>query len=106
MKINFHSEGLKNDASISITLSTIKIRGDKSMKVKCNGCSTILDVELVYDEVDREERNMGIEIMLEALSEVDCPSCEKSLSVKHQIWEIEGHPPSHEEVKLSGCQQI
>jgi len=75
------------------------------MKVKCNGCSNTHNVELIYNEVDREEKNMGIEVMLEALSEFDCSYCEKSLSVKHQIWEIEGHPPSHEEVKLSGCQQ-
>lgn len=57
------------------------------LKVKCKNCNKVFEVELDFECVSTNERNMGTEFDYEGVSEERCPYCGKDIYIKIEAYE-------------------
>lgn len=65
---------------------------DYSLKLKCEACNSLFDVDLEdydlsWEVVDSDERSMGAELHHQAEIELECPECDSSMMITLDVWE-------------------
>lgn len=66
---------------------SVKMKLGKTLKVKCQNCGTIIDVNINFECVSTNERDMGTELDYEGIFEGVCPGCSKDIFIKIEAYE-------------------
>lgn len=81
-----------------------------TIEVKCN-CGNVhtidLDQEdLIWDVVDSDERDMGVERLHEAVLDCDCENCKEIITITLHVWEYPEGFCNMDEILVDGGELI
>ncbi|MDD2760368.1 MAG: hypothetical protein PHH11_08740 [Methylomonas sp.] len=74
------------------------------IKIQCAGCKKVHQIdakEIDFEQVDSDERQMGVEITYEGNIEIQC-DCGKTIEVSHLFWEYPEGVENHQETNVDG----
>ena len=63
------------------------MRLKKPITLRCENCKKCFDVELDFDCVSTDERDMGIEYDYEGIYDGQCPQCGKDIYIQIEAYE-------------------
>lgn len=78
---------------------------------KCNNCDwhneiDVNDLELDFECVDSDERNMGTENQYQAIASIICNHCGEDIEGTFSVWEYPVGSINYEEIELQGADVI
>src|ERR1700722_14117780 len=79
-------------------------------EIKCSRCNIyflIDEIDIDYQDVGIEERDMGAEIFYEGKAELSCPSCKRPIEIRIEASEYPvGSPISYDKFNVTGAEVI
>lgn len=63
------------------------MRLKKPIALRCENCGNCFDVELDFDCITTDERDMGIEYDYEGIYDGQCPQCGKDIYIQIEAYE-------------------
>lgn len=63
------------------------MRLKKPLRAKCNSCGTVFEMDIEFECVSTNERNMGTEFVYEGVEDGRCPNCGKDIYIKIESCE-------------------
>lgn len=63
------------------------MRLKRPITLRCNNCKECFDVELDFDCVSTDERDMGLECDYEGIFDGQCPQCGKDIYIQIEAYE-------------------
>lgn len=78
------------------------------VKLKCNACNSIFevdleDLELSWEVVESEERGMGTELHHQAIVDLECPDCKVPITLTLDVWEYPLGVFNLDEIEVDGA---
>ncbi len=86
---------------IDLQKASVEMELKKPLKVRCQNCGRIFEIDVEFECVSTNERDLGTELDYEGVHEGMCPGCNKDIYIKIESYE---YPAG--KVYLSGVQEL
>lgn len=73
------------------------------IKVRCNNCNEILNINVDMECVSSYERSMGTEYEFEGALNDECPNCGNGISISLSVWEYPIGTVNYQEEECDGA---